>query len=219
MEEDKKPAKKKSSNNLYLLILLVAIAAIVLIFASRSNLFLTSYQKYYAGDVRNFRANLDEAAKVPVYPNEMSVIETLLNPEAYRINIAFFPNDTENAFYFASSFEITNKLSIIFRNIIAVNVSTFQTDDGSSCLLFQPDNYIKCFKSLPINSTEELEPTSMEPVILLLGPSRADATSVTADNYLITVQGESFEEIDRKYTDLDLAVDKMLLVLMEYTST
>jgi hypothetical protein len=218
-EKSDKPNKKKPSNSLYLAIFIIAVITIAFVIASQSNLFLTSYQKYYAGGVRNFRGNLDEAAKVPVYPNQMSVIDVLLNPEVYRIQIAFFPNETENSYYFASSFEITNKLTIVFRNILGVDVTTFNTEDGSSCLVFYPAKHIRCFKSVPINSTEELLPTFMEPVILLLGPSHANRTAVSVDNYLITAEGESFEEIDRKYTDLDLSVDKLILILMDYTST
>ena len=208
----------KNSNNFYLVILLITAAAVILIVAWRSNIFLTPYERYYAGDVRHFRGNLVEAAKVSVNPDELSLINVLLNPEVYRIKIAFFPNDTENSYYFASSFEITNKLSIIFRNILGENVTTFKTEDGSSCLLF-PNNQIRCFISVPINSTEEISPTSSEPTILLLGPSHADATLVSVNGFLITAEGESFDETDRKYNDLDLAVDKMIIVLMDYTST
>ena len=72
---------------------------------------------------------------------------------------------------------------------------------------------------MPINSTDEISPNAQEPVILLLGPSRANKTAVTVDNYLITVEGKSFQETNRTYTDLDLAVDKLILVLMNYTSS
>jgi len=210
--------ESKKSNNSFLLITLVVVAAIVLIIAWRANLFLSNYQKYYAGDVRNFRGDLTKAESVPVYSDQTSIRDLLLGPEVYRIQIAFFPNDTENSFYLASSFEITNKLGIIFRNILGTEVSTFYTEDGSSCMVFYPNEYIRCFKSVPINSTDELFPTQIEPAILLLGPSHANKTAVTIENYLITAEGQSFEEIDRTYTDLDLAVDKIILVLMDYTS-
>ena len=217
MKEDKKP--KNRSNTFYLVLSLIIIAAIALFVAWRYNLFLTPYERYYAGDVRHFRGNLIEAAKVPVYPNELSLVNVLLGSDAFKIQIAFFPNDTENSYYFASSFEITNKISIIFRSIIDTDVSTFQSSDGSSCLSFSSGAYVRCFKSVPINSTDEISPNVQEPVILLLGPSRANKTAVTVDNYLITVEGKSFQETNRTYTDLDLAVDKLILVLMNYTSS
>ncbi|MBN2203374.1 MAG: hypothetical protein JW700_04285 [Candidatus Aenigmarchaeota archaeon] len=198
----------------YIVPSLVVALAIVLVFLWNSDIFLTPYQKFYAGDVRNFRGNLNEAAKVPVYPNESSIVNVLMGPDVYRISIAFFPNDNENSFYLADSFEITNKLSIIYRSYLGTNVTTYKDSDGSACLIFYPDKHVRCFKSVPINSTDELIPTSIEPVILLRGPSTANQTAVTVDNYLITAEGESFDETDRDYTDLDLAVDKLILVLM-----
>jgi hypothetical protein len=214
--EDK---KKRSDNNFYIGVTLIAAVAVIIYVAWSSNIFLSPYERYYAGDVRHFRGNLYEADKVPVYPNELSLINVLLNPEVYRIQVAFFPNDTENSYYYASSFEITNKLSIIFRNILGGNVTAFKTEDNSSCLLFYPYKQIRCFKSIPINSTDEISSSSTEPVILLVGPSRANRTAVSVDNYLVTAEGYSFQETNRTYTDLDLSVDKIILVLMDYTSS
>jgi hypothetical protein len=81
-------------------------------------------------------------------------------------------------------------------------------------MLFFQEKKTKCFKSLPINSTDELIPTDVEPVILLLGPSRTNQTGVTVKGNLITLEGKDFSQVNRNYNDLDLAVDKMLLVLM-----
>ena len=94
------------------------------------------------------------------------------------------------------------------------SVSTFEDTDGSTCLLFYDDWQTRCFMSLPINSTDELVPTSIEPIILLLGPSHTNNTLVSVKDNLITLEGSNFTEIGRKYTDLDLAVDKMLLVIL-----
>lgn len=218
MKTDEKP-KKKDNKIMYLAIALIVIIITVLLVLSNPNIMLSSYQKYYAGGVRNFRANLDIATDVPVLPNEKALLDVLLNPDVYQINIAFFPNETENSFYFATSFEISNKLTIIYSNIIGSQITPFETEDGSTCIMFQPSRAIKCFRSLPINSTDDLLPTPIEPVILLLGPSQSNKTAVTVERSLITLEGESFEEIDRDYTDLDLATDKMLLVLMDYTSS
>ncbi|MFH0929549.1 MAG: hypothetical protein V1818_04330 [Candidatus Aenigmatarchaeota archaeon] len=202
----------------YIIASLIIAAVILFVLLLRSIDFLTPYQKFYAGDVRNFRGNLNEAAKVPVYPDERSIISILMNPDVYKIHIAFFPNDAENSFYFASSFEITNKLSIIYRSFLGTEVTTFQDKDGSACMIFYPNKHVRCFKSVPINSTDDLIPTPIEPVILLRGPSTANRTAVSVENYLITAEGESFQEEDRDYTDLDLAVDKLILVLMSVNS-
>jgi len=205
-------------NKNVIIFLIIAAIVIILLIISSSNFFPSAYEKYYAGDVRHFRGNLIEAEKIPVYPNEEAIKNILLNSEVFKIYIAYFPNETENAYFAASSFEITNKLGIIFRHNLDANVGTFKDTDNSSCLFFYSTNQTRCFKSFPINSTDELFPTFIEPVILLLGPSHANKIAVTVDeeyNYLIILEGKSFEEVDRSYTDLDLAVDKMLLVLME----
>jgi hypothetical protein len=198
---------------LFVVIVLIVLGIIFLI--NNLDYFIKDpFTLYYAGGERHFRANLAEANKTIVYPNENSIRDVLFNPEVYKIKIAFIPNDTENAFYLASSFEITNKLGIIFKHFSAGQTGSFKEDDGSSCIMFYEEKQNKCFKSFPINSTDELVPTSIEPVILLLGPSYANQTAVTVKDNMIVLEGKDFSEIDRKYTDLDLATDKMLLVLM-----
>ncbi len=201
---------------IYIIIPLIIIIIIALFFLLKDlDFFKDTHSLYYEGDVRHFRANIFEANKTPVFPNEDAIKDVLLNPNVFKVYIAYFPNDTENAFYGAASFEIGNKLEIIYRHYLPGEVAKFNDVDGSSCLAFLDYDKSLCLKSLPINSTDDLVPTSVEPVILLLGPSHANQTSVIVNNNLIIVQGKDFSEINRKYTDLDLAVDKMLLVLME----
>ena len=199
---------------IYVIIILAIIAIAFIFLLNNIEILKDPYSLYYEGDVRHFRANLFEANKTPVYPNENAIKDVLLNPEVFKIYIAFIPNETENAFYLASSFEITNKLGIVYRHYFNGQAGSFKDVDESSCMLFFEDRQVRCFKSFPINSTDELSPTPIEPVILLLGPSNTNQTSVVVNNNLIILQGKDFSEIDRKYTDLDLAVDKMLLVLM-----
>ncbi|NIO44620.1 MAG: hypothetical protein GTN36_03660 [Candidatus Aenigmarchaeota archaeon] len=199
---------------IYIIIIIAVIAIALFFILNNLEVFRDPYSLYYEGDVRHFRANLFEANKTPVYPNEDAIKDILLNPELYKVYIAFIPNETENAFYAASSFEITNKLGIVYRHYYKGQTGIFKDVDESSCIAFLENRTSKCFKSFPINSTDELTPTPIEPVILLLGPSRTNQTSIVVNNNLIILQGKDFSEIDRKYTDLDLAVDKMLLVLM-----
>jgi hypothetical protein len=207
-------------NLLKILIILVAVAFAV-IFLISINLvpinqgpFKDSYSLYYAGDVRHFRANLFEANKTAVYPDEDAIKNVLLKSVVYKITIAYIPNETENANYLASSFEITNKLSLVYRNYFPEKPSIFKDEDNSTCLLFFEEKQTRCFKSLPVNLTDELVSTDVEPVILLLGPSRANQTDVTVKGNLIILEGKDFSQVNRNYNDLDLAVDKMLLVLM-----
>ena len=148
-------------------------------------------QLEFAGQLINFRADLLEAAKVNVYPNESILKEVLLSPDVAKIHIAFIPNETENAYYAADSFELAYKLTIINK--------------------FYKGFVIKV-ESLPVNSTSELLATKEEPIILL---SVSNRTAVTVKDNLIVCEGKDLAEIGRDYTDLDLAVDKLLLVLMK----
>lgn len=200
--------------SLIIFIIFVLIVFVIIFQLNNSGSFKDSYSLFYEGDVRHFRANLFEANKTPVYPNENSVKDVLLNPDVYKISIAYFPSETENGYYLASSFEITNKLGLVYRHYYTGQVETFKEEDGSSCLLFPEERITKCFKSLPINSTDELVPTTVEPVILLLGSYHANKTAITVKNNLIILEGKDFSETNRNYNDLDLVTDKMLLVLM-----
>lgn len=128
----------------------------------------------------SFRANLTEAERIQV-SNENSLISVLLNPKVYKVHVAYFPNETENPFYATASFELGNKLGILYRFLYEnSSVELKYEDDGSTCLVFPNTTVnLKCFNSLPINSTDELNSTDVEPVILLLGPSHANKTAVT----------------------------------------
>jgi len=154
------------------------------------------YQKDFAGLTLNFRANLDEAEKVPVYPNETYLRSVLLNNDVEEIEIAYIPNETENSFYLAASYELAYKLTVI-------NKYYFKKT--------------KPINSIAINSSFEVLSTASRktPVIMLVSPSYSNSTLVNVAGYFITAQGKSFEEVNRTYTDLDLSVDKILLVLMK----
>jgi hypothetical protein len=161
---------------------------------------LTPFQKKFAGLTLNFRANLDEAEKVPVYPNETTLRDVILNNNVEEIGIAFIPNETENSYYLAASYDLAYKITV-------VNKYYFNT--------------VKSIDSIPVNSSLEalFLATSKRPIIMLVGPSKTDSTIVNVAGYFITAQGKSFEEESEKsYNDLDLAVGKILLVLMKEIS-
>ncbi|MEM5778284.1 MAG: hypothetical protein QXD43_00395 [Candidatus Aenigmatarchaeota archaeon] len=161
---------------------------------------LTSYQKKFAGLTLNFRANLTEAEKVLVEPDENALRNVLLNYNAEEFGIAYIPNETENAYYLAASYELAYKLTIINKYYF---------------------NRVKFIDSIPVNNITEafLIAKEEKPIILLLGESQTNLTAVKVfpTGYVVIAYGGNFSEIDRKYNDLDLAVDKILLVLMSST--
>jgi hypothetical protein len=172
--------------------------ALILIFIIAFSLCISTnpYEREFAGVTLHFRANLNEAKNIPVYPDEESLKKVLLNPDVLGIGIAFIPNETENPYYLADAYELAYKLTII-------NKYYFQR--------------VKPIATIPLNDTTEVfDFASYErPVILLLGPSQTGVTAVTVRGFVIFAEGENFSEVERTYTDLDLAVDKILLVLMD----
>ncbi|MFQ6010130.1 MAG: hypothetical protein ACE5J7_03375 [Candidatus Aenigmatarchaeota archaeon] len=154
------------------------------------------YKAKIGGKEVDFRADLNEARKVPVYPSEFALKELLLHEGIERVRIAFIPNEQENPFYAVDGFEISFKLTTIYIVYFGYQIP---------------------IESLEVNTTSEAfaNATYSEPVILILGPATgANQTAVTVANNTVVVEGHDLSEIDRKYTDLDLAVDKMLLVLI-----
>jgi len=161
---------------------------------------LSPFQKEFAGLILNFRANLNEAEKINVYPNETMLRDVILNNNVEEIGIAFIPNESENSYYLAASYDIAYKITV-------VNKYYF--------------NIAKPIDSIPVNSSLEALSlaTSKKPIIMLVGPSKTDSTLVNVVGYFITAQGKSFEkESENSYNDLDLAVGKILLVLMKQPS-
>lgn len=153
------------------------------------------YQAEFAGQTLNFRADLSEAAKTKVYPNEQALQNVLSNPNIEKIKIAFIPQQEENGVYGVVSYELAYKLTII-------NKHYYQQ--------------VLPIESLAVNSTNDLMVTEGEPVILLLGPKTgAKQTAVSVFGSMIILEGKDFSEEQRSYTDLDLAADKLLLVLMD----
>ncbi len=170
------------------------IALILIVFSSAC--VTNPTQKYYAGDVRNFRADLVIAERTPVYPNEDALAKLLLREDIVRIWIAYYPEEQKDAYYAVASFELANKLVIIHR-----------AHFGSYPRI----------ELAPVNTSADIDRfrAPAEPLILLLGEGRANKTAVTVGDNIVYVEGESFKEVGRKYTDLDLAVDKLLLALMK----
>ena len=153
----------------------------------------------FAGTTFHFRGNLFEAEKVQVEPNDRALINALLDPNAQPISFYFIPNNTENGFYQVAAYELSYKLTIINQYYLGktIPIHTFYLD----------------------NADESIPNSPTQPAIAFLGPSNAEKTSVRVNNNLVVLEGVDFSENDRKYTDLDLAVAKMLLVLMRAEQT
>ncbi len=152
------------------------------------------YQMEYAGEKINFRANLNEAAKILIEPSEMSAQVLLLSPYVNKINIAFVPSDSLNKFYTVTGYELSYKLQLI-------RMANFE-----QAIQIQ---------SLVLNKTEDAKKLAARENPIIVMEAGANETKVQQDGYMIHVRGKDMTENNRDYTDLDLAADKLLLVLMK----
>ncbi|TRZ55464.1 hypothetical protein D4Q76_00395, partial [archaeon] len=168
-------------------------------------------------ETRNFRANLIEAEKVPVYPDSNSIRNVFLGGNVSNINI-YYIEGKENGFYGTSAIELTLKLGLIYKYYRGNEGYSFGEGNRENCLYFYKSGSSVCFNIEALKSAGNISGIKSSPssiAVLLLGPPFSSKTGVTASNYTVTVEGKSFDETNRKYTDLDLAVDKLLLVLMK----
>jgi len=147
----------------------------------------------YDGLITHFRADLNKARLVPVYPGEGELRNLVFDEGLEIINITFIDIQKENGFYAVGSFELGYKLNLI------KNAEDLDYVVNASI----------------VTSREDLVPVDGMLYIFLAGPSLADETSVRLEDGVIVLSGRSFEEVNRRYGDLDLSIDKLLLILME----
>jgi hypothetical protein len=152
------------------------------------------YKMTVGGQKMTTRANLQEADKVPVYPDISTLKGVLLTPDVGEIRIAYIPANESNGFYTVTGFELSYKMVIIQKAIFG--------------------DYPK-IDVLVLNSTDEAYRLASvrSPVIIMKAGS--DRTAVTVDGNVVIVEGKDMTENGRTYTDLDLAADKLLLSLLE----
>lgn len=178
------------------------------------------YQIIFGNETRNFRANLIEAEKVPVYPDSNNLRNVFLGGNVSKINI-YYIDGKENGFYGTSGMEFTIKMGLIYKYYNGGEGYTFGEGNRENCLYFYKTEKSVCFDIEALKNAGNISSIKSSPssiAVVMLGPPFSGKTAVTANNYTITVEGKSFDETNRQYTDLDLAVDKLLLVLMKETS-
>ncbi len=201
--EQEKPKRKIDYTSIGALVLFLGIVFVVFT-VGISTPQKSPYEREFGGTTLHFRSNLDEAAKVPVYPSEKALNDTLINDSIRWLNtakyrIAYIDNATEDPVYYAAAISLASHLTTI-------NTLYYPSEDRKTVDLY------------PVKSVDEAYNSTYFkiPIFLLLGPSHANETSVTVrgDLSLIIIQGKDFSKTDRTYTDLELAADKLILVLM-----
>jgi len=173
---------KLTKKKLVLIALLVVAFILIALFLSEStglywfrNLFTggqTVYVYKYKGELLYFRANLTEALKVPVYPNERAIFDAVMNESVKRINVTFV-NSTDNSLVAVDGYEVSSKLSAIFYlNGISKKIKGMEVANYS------------------LKGTEDTL------VIALIPPALANKTEVRLEDRVIFIYGKTEKEFD-----------------------
>ena len=176
------------------------------------------YVLIFKGVELHFRGDLNKAVNVPVYPEKDLIPEMLLNETIEKITIAI-PNVTKAGYYAVAGYEIAYKLTFIYNSIYSPFSSPeLREKQNYTCLYYRDFGKKICIGKIIFNEYQNLYGKDNELIIVLLGEGFANATEImlNPEKHVILIKGESFSQENRKYTDLDLAVDKFLLVLFEY---
>ena len=179
------------------------------------------YKIKFAGLDVNFRADLNNAEKVSLEPGAEAVRQIMFENPVSIVRIAFAPNDDFNGFYRVAGFELATKTILAYKQFIFTDKSFSQQEGDVSCVIFEKSfsggvaaQRKICFETVSLNSTEEAFAMANETAPILLMEAGANETKVLVDRNVVRMTGKDMTESGRKYTDLDLAVDKFLLVLL-----
>jgi hypothetical protein len=143
------------------------------------------YTINYGGIILNFRADLREANKVPVYPNESLIHEILWDPEIKNVTIVFM-NTTDVSLTAIQAFEIAYKLTIAYKM----------------------HNYFVTISAKEVNSFENLSASKENPFIALAPPSISNETLIETENNVIFIKAKTNKEFD-------LAAVKLMIIALE----
>jgi len=158
-----------------------------------------TYEVNYYGNNMLFNSNLEIAKDIKVMPNEQVLKETLIGYEVVGIQFAYYQNDTEAAYYMKGLMPFASKYTKLNKIIWNYDITEHYT-------------------YTVLNSTDDMpNATITEPAILLIGPAYTDETYIEVDNNIVKVYAADLTLRQGKYaqyTDYDLALDKIILVLM-----
>jgi len=185
-KEYQKGMVKLSRNRLIvIMVLIVAVSALTY------NLFMQQtpkpiYTWNYHGRIIGFRADLREAAKVPVYPNEQAVYLDTIHYLVKNVTIAFKDaGESENPYYILQEIELIKGLKLAYaRKNISVS-----------------------FNAMPVESYEHLPGKIQNPIIALVHPIYANETAIRNKGHVTYISGKTHE-------DFDLAVVKFLMIIL-----
>jgi hypothetical protein len=163
---------------------------------------LTSWD--YHGTPMNFRADLRDADKVIVLPNDAWVRDSFTSQYLKNITIVFKNDSSDLGLVAVEAAELSYKLSTIYmKNGVGI-VSQSEAEEGI------PDNSI-VLSAAPVTDYRNLQGTFTGVLIVLIPPSETNVTSIRASNNAVFISGKNGYEFD-------MATVKLLMVIMEITS-
>jgi len=140
----------------------------------------------YLGKEFYFRDDINDAKKIPVYPDENTVHDMFWNTNVTNITVLFKPLQSGNQYYAVENFELTYKLLI----------------------MYWMNDYNKHFSAEPIDSYDNIQTSYNVLKIALVAPAFTNQTYVEGKNNVIYINAKD-------YRDLDLATIKTILVAMD----
>ena len=159
-----------------------------------------TYDARYINTDLTFLSNLDIAQNVSVSPDEDTLRRVLFGYQVIGLQIVYYDNDKEAALYMKSLMSFASKYT-------KMNFDRWNYDMSQE------------ITAVMLNSTNDLpNATAENPAILLMGPGFGEETHVDVQGNIVMVYGKDLTLRDgkyAKYSDFDLALDKIILVLME----
>jgi len=140
----------------------------------------------YKGREFFFRDDINDAKRVPVYPDEKTVHDMFWDNSITNITILFKPLPTGNQYYSVENFELTYKLLIMYKM----------------------NGYEKYFSAEEINSYDNIQTSNNVLKIALVAPTFTNQTYIEGKNNVIYINAKD-------YRDFDLATIKTILVAMD----
>lgn len=139
-----------------------------------------------------FRADLNKAAQVPVYPGETQLYLDTMHQLVENVTIAIKETE-DNSYYSVEAFEIVNKMLLAYQKLFGSDV--------------YGEYDLPTFDVQEIDQYAHLPGKIQNPIIAIVPPEYANETAIRNEGHVTYISGLTHEE-------LDLAVVKFLMVVL-----
>jgi len=181
---------------------IIAVVAVIIV-ASFAALYV--YERYFApitiidykGTTVQFRADLREAAQVPVYPDDEDVYRDTVHQLVQNVTIVFEDaGQAGNPYYIVEELEIVNKMKLAYLYAFG----TVDPETGATT-----SNTMPTFNAQEVGSYDALPGKIQNPIIAIVHPMYANDTAVRNAGHVTFISGTDLHQ-------LDLAVDRFLMI-------